>query len=384
MKPRLILNPYDYPVRDPERLQPPRLLVFRAIVERNIESMRRQLEEVVPGTGFNHLCPHVKTHKSPWATALLLKHGVEHFKCTPNELEMLLEAGVPNAFVAYPLVPGEADRVARLLRQYPATRLLVQIASAEHAAALTAAAQRHDVEFDCLIDLDVGGGRTGISVGELPALVRELRSGGHERLRVRGLHAYDGHNSFSEAEARASCSKAVVAEIVVAKKVVEGAGFRVEHIVAGGSPGFLPALRELTHNYSLDAKILVSPGTWIYWDTKYDELMPGCFSCAALVLAQVMDLPTGEQVTLNVGHKRWGIDQGPIHRFGVPGLEFVSASEEHTVLRCVDPREVSFGDPILLAPRHVCSTVNLWESFTLIGPNGEVEADSLPVAARNR
>ena len=47
---------------------------------------------------------------------------------------------------------------------------------------------------------------------------------------------------------------------------------------------------------------------------------------------------------------------------------FVSASEEHTVLRCVDPREVSFGDPILLAPRHVCSTVNLWESFTLIGP----------------
>ena len=126
----------------------------------------------------------------------------------------------------------------------------------------------------------------------------------------------------------------------------------------------------------------------IYRDSGYDRRMPGLFEYAACVLAHVMDRPTRDLLTLNLGHKRWGIDNGPIEVFSEPGLEFVSASEEHTVLR-IDPSrggDVSnqIGAPVLLVPRHVCSSVNLWETFVVLGPDGSIEDPASPVDGRNR
>ena len=68
--------------------------------------------------------------------------------------------------------------------------------------------------------------------------------------------------------------------------------------------------------------------------------------------------------------------------------EFVSASEEHTVLRILPEappatRELAIGAPLLIAPRHVCATVNLWESFRVIGADGRIEGEQ-PVDGRNR
>jgi D-serine deaminase-like pyridoxal phosphate-dependent protein len=158
----------------------------------------------------------------------------------------------------------------------------------------------------------------------------------------------------------------------------------VERIVAAGTPGFLTDL-EVLLSLGLDAEVQVSPGTWIYWDSICEEKLPGLFTFAALLLAKVMDVPGDDLLTLDLGYKRWAFDHGPVSVFSAPGLEFVSASEEHTVLRARDGgRRPGYGEPLLFAPRHVCPTVNLWESFTLVGPHGEVEAESLPVSARNR
>ena len=70
--------------------------------------------------------------------------------------------------------------------------------------------------------------------------------------------------------------------------------------------------------------------------------------------------------------------------FSVPGLEFVGASEEHTVLRQTGGPDLRIGDPVLIAPRHVCPTVNAWESFTVVREDGSVEATAVPVSGRNR
>src|SRR5437667_231626 len=81
---------------------------------------------------------------------------------------------------------------------------------------------------------------------------------------------------------------------------------------AGGSPGFLFDLGELLVRHKVDAETQVSPGSWVYWDTGYARKMPGLFDFAALILAQVMDFPGEGLITLNLGYKRWGADQGPI------------------------------------------------------------------------
>ena len=374
-----------YTVEHVEMLPTPRLLVYRPPLERNIAAMRRHLESVVPGSGFRHLAAHVKTHKSAWVTRLLMEHGVEKFKCTPHEIDFLLETGVKDVLLAYPLLAHDAERLAERIVQHPETRVTAQIGSKTHAERLAAAARRRGIEIDCLIDVDVGHHRTGIQPGLAPDLARSVLSSKElGSLRIRGIHAYDGHNSSPDPAARDACAREAMQRVADCARSLEAAGIRVERIVVGGSPGFLPDLRELVVRHRVDAQVDVSPGTWVYWDSNYAAKMPGMFDIAALVLAQVMDLPGDGLATLNLGYKRWSIDQGPVQLFSVPGLEVVSTNEEHTVLRVPAGTSLRVEDRVWIVPRHICSTVNLWETFTLIGEGGRVEAAALPVSGRNR
>ena len=374
----------EYDLHDIAALRSPRLLVYRHLVEENVERMRSFLEDVAPGSGMRHLCAHVKTHKSAAIHDLLVRGGVRSFKCSLNELEMLLTANAEDVFLAYPLLPHDARKVLQRLQETPGTRLTLQVGSLEHAELLASAAKVEGVEVDVLLDVDIGTRRTGCEVGGVTKLARDIQSRATlGPLRLRGLHAYDGHNHGKLPAERESCAREAMGNVVECVRELKAAGLGVERVVVGGSPGFLPDLRELTQRHRLDAEVLVSPGTWVYWDTNYDALLPGAFRIAALLLGQVMDRPRDDLITLNLGHKRWAIDSGPLERFSLPNLEFVSVTEEHTVLRSPEPRP-EIGTPLLLAPRHVCPTVNLWEHFTLVGPDGKVEEEAVPVTARNR
>ena len=355
-------------------LPTPRLVVFRKYLEENIGRMRSYLEEVVPATGFDHLRPHVKTHKSAWVTKILSEAGVRRFKCTPNELEMLVDAGVKDIFTAYPLLPRDADFLATRMAQFPDVRFLAQIGNLAHAEYLAAAARRHRTEIPVLIDVDVGGHRTGAppqAVADLArSVARESRFG---TLRVEGIHAYDGHNHFTDPDERRVAAQEAMRLTAECVRELERVGPTPTTVTVAGTPPFIEDLDELTRVHKIDAHVEVSPGTWIYWDTGYDRILPDKFKLAALVLAQVMDCPGNDLITLNLGYKRWAIDGGPVELFSIPGLEFVSANEEHTVLRrTASAPEVKVGDPILIAPRHICPTVNLWESFWPWPDNGNM------------
>lgn len=385
------LDEEEYPLAGLASLPTPRLVVFRKHVEENIRRMRSYLEEVAPETGFDHLRTHVKTHKSAWVTGLLLEAGVRRFKSSPHELEMLVDAGAEDIFVAYPLLPRDADLLATRMAQYPGVRFLAQIGHPAHAEYLAAAARRHNTEIPVLIDVDVGNHRTGAPPQAVADLVQTVsRESRLAPLRIEGIHAYDGHNHFTHPDERRAASRDAMRLAVECVRELEKIGSPVGTVSVAGTPPFVEDLDELLHVHRLDARVEVSPGTWIYWDTNYNRILPGKFKLAALVLAQVMDRPPSsrtrdELVTLNLGYKEWAIDQGPVELFSMPGLEFVSANEEHTVLRrTADAPELRIGDPILIAPRHVCPTVNLWETFAVVGVDGNLESACERVTARNR
>jgi D-serine deaminase-like pyridoxal phosphate-dependent protein len=378
-------DPAPYALDRPELIAAPRLLVYRERFEGNLARMREHLEAVVPGSGFRHLTPHVKTHKSAWVARRCLESGIRRFKCTLHELEMLLEAGAPSVLVSYPLLAHDAERVAALAAVHPDVHITAQVASLCHAERLAAAARRHGIEIECLLDVDVGMHRTGAPAGAAPELARSIaRDPRLGALRVAGIHAYDGHNNSVEAPERDACARRSMQEVADCARAVAAAGAAVERVVVGGTPGFLHDLRELTQRHRLDAEIEVSPGTWVYWDANYETKAPGLFQYAALVFARVMDRTAPDLATLNLGYKRWGNDQGPVTLFSVPGLAVVATSEEHTVVRLPAGVDLPIEAPVLIVPRHVCSTVNLWESFAIVGPGGRIEASAEPVTARNR
>lgn len=366
-------------------LQSPCLVVYQELVENNLEILRREIERVLPGAGLSCLRPHVKTHKSAWATRLQIDKGIDKFKCSPNEFDMLLEVGARDIFVAYPPLEPLADRIAAAVSQNDQIRILAQVSCTEHAEFLAAAANRRNVRLNYLIDIDVGDHRTGLPPSEAHALLKALRDGNRfSALHCAGLHAYDGHNHSSKVEERTECARKSIDNLVTVLGEMEEGGARIEQLVVGGTPGSLPCLEILASRNDIEADIEISPGTFIYWDTRYEELMPGRFHLAALILARVMDRPTPRRITLDLGHKRWGIDQGPVHLFSTPGLQVSRVSEEHTVLEHDGSCPLAIGDPILIAPRHVCATVNLWEEFHLVDETGRLQDGRLAVTARNR
>jgi len=367
-------------------LPSPCLVVYEGLVEANLAAVRRELEAAIPAAGLSCLRPHVKTHKSSWATRLQLAAGIDKFKCTHNELDMLLDEGVRDIFVAYPPLEPLAARIAAATAQYgPDARITAQVSRIEHASFLAAAAEEEGVKLDYLIDIDVGDHRTGLPPPEARALLESIRSETRfSRLHCAGLHAYDGHNHSENPRERTECAREAMDDLARVITLMEGDGAVLERLVVGGTPGFLHCLEALIDRGDIGPGIEVSPGTFIYWDTRYDELMPGRFQLAALILAKVMDRPTPRKITLDLGHKRWGIDQGPVHLFSTPGLEVIKVSEEHTVLGHDGSCPLAIGDPVLIAPRHVCATVNLWEEFHLVDGSGRLRGECLEVTARNR
>ena len=181
----------NYRIENPQQIETPRLLVFRKKLENNIQRMGEYLNQTAPGTGFRLLCPHVKTHKSIWVTKKLMNTGIEYFKATPNEVEMLIKAGARHILVAYPLMLPSARRLALLVTMNPKIDFTVQVGHLQHAKILRQAAMEAHIRWKYYFDIDIGMHRTGIQPDEAFALFKQID--GWKELNFFGLHGYDGH-----------------------------------------------------------------------------------------------------------------------------------------------------------------------------------------------
>jgi len=376
-----LLSEKPYRISALDELFTPCLLMFRDRLEFNIQRMGESLDSVSPGFGIESIWPHVKTHKSEWVTRKLIAAGFRGFKTTPREVDMLVASGAETFYIAYPLLPAEADRIASLVKKNPGKRVIAQAAHPDHVSYLSEAAKRYDIQWHYFIDLNVGMNRTGTAPESAFELLNFIQK--NERFVFFGLHAYDGHNAALEEDKRRETTRASVDILMEAVRLFEKSNIRVPHVMMGGTPSFLTDL-ECLSRMDMDADIILSPGTWVFFDTMDHEIIPNTFDVAALILAQVMDRPDPKTATLNLGYKRWAVDQGKIEGFSIEGMEALGWSEEHTVVSVPQGTEVHIGDYVLIAPRHVCSTVNLWEYFTIIGPDGDIEHKDCSIEARNR
>src|SRR5437899_6600124 len=85
-----------YAIADTRGILSPSLIIFRDLVEKNLDEMIR-----VAGS-LARLRPHCKTHKMREIAELQLARGITKHKCaTIAEAEMLAEAGAKDIFRAY-------------------------------------------------------------------------------------------------------------------------------------------------------------------------------------------------------------------------------------------------------------------------------------------
>jgi len=361
-----------YHINNIEEIDTPALVVFRGVVEENIHTTIEQIGDV------SRLRPHVKTHKSPDVTRMLMKKGVSKFKCaTIAEAEMLGECGAEDVLLAYPLIGPKIDRFLDLMEKFPETRFSCLTDYLIPATQIAEKAVKRKMIVSVYVDINSGMNRTGLlpdqTAVELIKTIVEVPG-----LQFEGLHVYDGHiGQKNLAERREVCIREF-AQIEELKVRLEEDGIK-GRIVAGGSPTFPIYAREYD-------EVEASPGTFVFWDRGYQEKLPEQdLRPAAVVLTRVISKTGVDRYCLDLGHKSIAAEN-PLDRRvyfpGFPDLQFISQSEEHLVVQTPEGVDWEIGEILTGIPIHICPTVALYEEMKVV-KNGQYK-DLWSVRARVR
>jgi D-serine deaminase-like pyridoxal phosphate-dependent protein len=368
-------NPEWYRIRDIGRIDSPALVVYPARVRENIRTAIAMV-----GGDLSRLRPHVKTHKSPDLTRMMLDSGIHKFKCaTIAEAEMLAACGAKDVLLAYQPVGPKLERFISLVSTYPSAGFSCLFDDPEAAECMDQAFVANDLRIHAYLDLDLGMHRTGIPPGEQAVLLFQRfmasslgragttshRGNGTNGLIPVGLHAYDGHIREVDYDRRKEACDRAFAPVLdmqqaISRLVTDGGTVsRGVPVVAGGTPTF--------SIHGLRRGVECSPGTFVYWDKGYQEQCPEQgFLPAALVVTRVVSLPGDTRICLDLGHKSIAAENELSRRVSflnapVP-LTPVAQSEEHLVVDAGSGRHLLHaGDVLYGLPFHICPTVALYE-----------------------
>jgi D-serine deaminase-like pyridoxal phosphate-dependent protein len=363
-----------YAVADTRDIVSPALVVFRDLVEANLDEMIR-----VAGSAAR-LRPHCKTHKMREVTQLELARGITKHKCaTIAEAEMLAEAGVPDIFWAYNPVGPNIRRVVRFVQKFPQVKFAVTGDHPAPIAALGEALSAAGKSVEVLLDVDPGMHRTGVAVGpEAKRLYAQIAA--TQGLAPGGLHLYDGHNHQTDVAERRAAVESVWQPAARFRDELVAAGLAVPRIVCGGTGSF-PIFAQMS-----DPAIELSPGTVVFQDWGYGQMFPDLkFTPAALLLTRVISRPTSNRITLDLGYKAVASDPPAGNRLMLPALPDAKAvlqNEEHLVIETSAAERFQPGDELWAIPRHVCPTCAMHKQAYIVS-QGQL-AGTWAVAARDR
>ena len=135
----------------------PDLVIDLGVLRSNIERIA-----AAAATHGVHVRPHVKTHKMTQVARMQMDAGAVGIQVAKlGEAEVMVEAGIRDVLVGYPIV-GKA-KVERLIGLAERADITVSLDALEVARPIAEAAQRHGVELAFLVEID-----TGLSPGRRP------------------------------------------------------------------------------------------------------------------------------------------------------------------------------------------------------------------------
>jgi 3-hydroxy-D-aspartate aldolase len=361
-----------------DEIPTPALLLDVDRFQRNLARMA-----VHARTAGKALRPHAKTHRCPEIARRQVEAGALGVACAKlGEAEVMARAGIRGLLITTEIVtPSAMRRLTRLVAEAPDT--LVVVDNADNVVALGRAASEDDVVIDVLVDVDVGGRRTGVAPGE-PGLAVGWAVAVQRALRLRGLQGYAGQCAHVIGwPARRAASLAAMAPLMDTRERFIAAGLPVE-VVAGGSTGThdidveLPGLTELQSGsycvMDLDYRRIGSRGA----DALTD------FEMALTVVATVVSVPTPDRAMVDAGLKAFSTDKPfPPESVERPGVEYEFAGDEHGRLHVTDSsRSPRLGERIEFFPPHCDPTFNLYDRVYVV--RGGAVVAVWEIAARGR
>jgi len=352
----------------------PALIVDLDAFERNVRAMA----DFARRAGVR-LRAHAKTHKSADIARIQISHGACGVCCQKtSEAEALVNAGITDVLVSNEVTdPKTIDRLARLRTK---ARVIVCVDDAANVGDLSAAAKRHGVTLECLVEIDVGAGRCGVLPGAA-AVALAQRIAASPGLAFAGLQAYHGPAQHLRGfeERRDAIARAVaLTRDTVAQ--LDRAGLTCA-IVGGAGTG--------TYEFEGMSGVYneLQCGSYVFMDADYGRIRDAggaplaTFENALFILTSVMSHAKPDMAVCDAGLKAQSVDSGLPVVFGRGDVTYVKCSDEHGVID--DPKgALRINDKLRLIPGHCDPTCNVHD-FLVGVRNGRVEC-LWPVTARGR
>ena len=371
-----LLQIEEYKLQNPNSFDTPSLLIFEDMLSYNLEEIIKICKSP------KNIVPHIKTHKSLDILKLQIASGITSFKCaTLKEAELLANSnsGVQEIIISYPIIHiQKIIRLIKLMKDFPNIKWRTIVSTKEHLETLSNFMKNSSLQADVYMDLDTGMHRTGVEPGD-EAVKFFIDAKNYSSINILGIHIFDGQTLYKpNIEERSSLVKKSIEYMRYIQNELTKKNITITDNVVGGSWSF--------HLYLNEPNTRVSPGTWIYWDSRNATQEELNFKIASVVIGQVIDVDyKRDTITTDIGSKSISPDQ-PINvrlkLIGKDKAELIAQSEEHGVIK-LNGESLNVGDLILAAPGHACTTTILYPYSNLIDKKGNF-IKKIPHEARDR
>ena len=359
---------------DEADIQTPCLVVDLDALEKNIKTMRDLCHDM----GVRHRV-HGKMHKSADIALLQIAQGDAVGICCQkvSEAESFARAGVKDILVSNQVRdPAKIDRLARLPNM--TDRTIVCVDDIDNVADLSAAAQKHGTNIDCLVEIDCGAGRCGVQYGQ-PVVDIAKAIIAADGLTFSGIQAYQGaaqhvHN-FEERKGHYDKAIAQVRETV---DMLTAEGIECDIIGGAGTGSYYFEGNSGVFNE-------MQCGSYAFMDADYGRILDkddkpiSEFENSLFILTSVMSHSKADKAICDAGLKAQSVDSGLPVIFGRDDVEYIKCSDEHGVV--MDPNGVlKINEKLKLVPGHCDPTCNVHDWYVGVR-NGKVEK-MWPITAR--
>ncbi|WP_417412222.1 3-hydroxy-D-aspartate aldolase BhcC [Hoeflea sp.] len=359
-------------------IQTPCLVLDLDALERNIIKMGERAREM----GVR-LRAHGKMHKSVDVAKLQARLGGSVGVCCQkvSEAEAFVRGGITDVLVSNQVRDAlKIDRLARLPKL--GARAACCVDDAANIADLSDAASRHGTQIDCLVEIDCGAGRCGVTgVADVVALAKAIMAA--PGLNFAGIQAYQGAmqhlTNHADRKAKADIVIALVRQVLDALKAE---GIACKTVTGGGTGSY-----QFEGQSGLYTELQC--GSYAFMDAAYGRVLDQDgnridatgFENALFILTSVMSHVKAGKAVCDAGLKVLSLDSGLPVVFGRNDVTYAHCTDEHGEIDDPDGL-LKINDKIKLVPGHCDPTCNLHDWY--VGLRGGKVESLWPVSARGK
>lgn len=359
-------------------IQTPCLVLDLDALERNIVKMGQFARDM----GVRHRV-HGKMHKSVDVALLQERLGGSVGVCCQkvSEAEVFARGGIKDVLVSNQVRdPAKIDRLARIPKL--GARAICCVDDLANVADLSAAAVKHGTTIECLVEIDCGAGRCGVTT--TPAVVALAKAiDAAPGLKFSGIQAYQGAmqhmDKYEDRKAKIDIAVAMVRDAV---DKLKAEGIACDIVGGGGTGSYYFEGNSGVYNE-------LQCGSYAFMDADYGRILDkdgkridqGEWENALFILTSVMSHAKAEKAICDAGLKAQSVDSGLPVIYGRTDVKYVKCSDEHGVIEDLHG-VLKVNDKLRLVPGHCDPTCNVHDWY--VGVRGGKVEVVWPVSARGK